>query len=322
MSKSKELCLSIIVAIAVLFLGSSSFNHISVSAQSTKSSTQRYKLKGRKQLKKYKLKKKTVQNNKATKAKKVTSKRNYSIHRKHRKIKNYQSVDGFNFPADSHPTNKASDSLSLPSNYLFYFDSHKKRIVFKHQTNHNFIKQSMKTNVFHPNSADVNKTVNIKKINIKMQRQLSNYAAKLVNDFRHKLSNHHPYTNDLKVTNRALLASRDVAKGYNKDHWNFATRGNHDVKVLNKVFTKFKYNSYGENIVASLLANSYISGSVTLANVKESIYGAICAMMFDDADSNWGHADNFLGIGFDNSAKQEFGVSIDKMGQIHFEIYQ
>ncbi|CAI2551157.1 hypothetical protein AKUH3B110M_00710 [Apilactobacillus kunkeei] len=233
----------------------------------------------------------------------------------------YQSADGFNYPSDDHASPNASDTLNIPSGYLFSFDTNSKQVV-QGTASSDSITQSRQINRFHPNTTDINTKVDVENINTDLQRQLSQYAANLVNDFRNKLSNNYPYTQELTVTDRALQASKEVADGYNNDNWNFANKGGHDTSVLNNVFNKYNFNAYGENIAGSLLTNSYINGSVTLANVKESIYGAICAMMFDDADSNWGHADNFLGIGFDNSSKQEFGVSIDKMGQIHFEIYQ
>lgn len=233
----------------------------------------------------------------------------------------YQSIDGFNYPSDDHVTPNASDTLNIPAGYLFSFDANTKKMA-QGTASDESINQSRQINTFHPSTADINTKVNINNISTDQQRQLSQYAANLVNDLRHKLANNYPYTQDLTVTDRALNAATDVAIGYNKDNWDFTKKGGHDVSVLDDVFAANSFTAYGENIAGSLLTNSYISGPVTMANVKESIYGAICAMMFDDASSDWGHAANFLGIGFDSSAKQEFGVSIDKMGQIHFEIYQ
>ncbi|MBV0915535.1 SEC10/PgrA surface exclusion domain-containing protein [Apilactobacillus sp. HBW1] len=233
----------------------------------------------------------------------------------------YQSVDGFNYPSDDHATPNASDTLNIPAGYLFSFDANNKKMV-QGTASDESIDQSRQINTFHPSTADINTKVNINNISTDQQRQLSQYAANLVNDLRHKLANNYPYTQDLTVTDRALKAATDVAIGYNNDNWDFTKKGGHDVSVLDDVFAANNFTAYGENIAGSLLTNSYINGPVTMANVKESIYGAICAMMFDDASSDWGHAANFLGIGFDSSAKQEFGISIDKMGQIHFEIYQ
>ncbi|MCX0326197.1 SEC10/PgrA surface exclusion domain-containing protein [Apilactobacillus kunkeei] len=233
----------------------------------------------------------------------------------------YQSVDGFNYPSGDHATPNASDTLNIPAGYLFSFDANTKKMV-QGTASDESIDQSRQINTFHPSTADINTNVNINNISTDQQRQLSQYAANLVNDLRHKLANNYPYTQDLTVTDRALKAATDVAIGYNNDNWDFTKKGGHDVSVLDDVFAANNFTAYGENIAGSLLTNSYINGPVTMANVKESIYGAICAMMFDDASSDWGHAANFLGIGFDSSAKQEFGISIDKMGQIHFEIYQ
>lgn len=261
---------------------------------------------------------------KTTKAKKVVKTTNPVVinSNKNTDDNSYDSVDGFNYPADQYATPNATDTLNIPSNYLFSFDNNSKKIVQYYSVNKDSITESQKINTFHPNTEDVNTKVDINNLTFNQQRQLSQYAADLVNGLRHKLANNYPYTQDLTVTDRALNAASDVAKGYSKDNWNFATKHGHDTAVLNDVFNRYKYRAYGENIAQSLLTSSYIQNQINMANVKESIYGAICAMMFDDADSSWGHTTNFLGLSFDRSAKQEFGVSIDKMGQIHFEIYQ
>lgn len=261
---------------------------------------------------------------KTTKAKKVVKTTNPVVinSNKNTDDNSYDSVDGFNYPADQYATPNATDTLNITSNYLFSFDNNSKKIVQYYSVNKDSITESQKINTFHPNTEDVNTKVDINNLTFNQQRQLSQYAADLVNGLRHKLANNYPYTQDLTVTDRALNAASDVAKGYSKDNWNFATKHGHDTAVLNDVFNRYKYRAYGENIAQSLLTSSYIQNQINMANVKESIYGAICAMMFDDADSSWGHTTNFLGLSFDRSTKQEFGVSIDKMGQIHFEIYQ
>ncbi|CAI2552404.1 hypothetical protein AKUA2003_00730 [Apilactobacillus kunkeei] len=261
---------------------------------------------------------------KTTKAKKVVKTTNLIVTNSNKNTDDnyYDSVDGFNYPADEYATQNATDTLNIPSNYLFSFDNNSKKVVQYYNVNKDSITESRKINTFHPNTADVNTKVDINNLTFEQQRQLSQYAADLVNGLRHKLANNYPYTQDLTVTDKALKAANDVAMGYSKNNWNFATKHGHDTAVLNDVFNRYKYRAYGENIAQSLLTSSYIQNQINIANVKESIYGAICAMMFDDADSSWGHTTNFLGLSFDRSAKQEFGVSIDKMGQIHFEIYQ
>lgn len=197
----------------------------------------------------------------------------------------YQSVDGFNYPSDDHATPNVSDTLNIPAGYLFSFNADTKKMV-QGTASDESIDQSRQINTFHPSTADINTKVNINNISTDQQRQLSQYAANLVNDLRHKLANNYPYTQDLTVTERALKAATDVAIGYNNDNWDFTKKGGHDVSVLDDVFAANSFSAYGENIAGSLLTNSYINGPVTMANVKESIYGAICAMMFDDASSD------------------------------------
>lgn len=234
----------------------------------------------------------------------------------------YQSVDGFNFGCDEYATENPSNTLNIPSNYLYSFDNDSKSIVRysgEDIETQDTIDESMRINVFHPKIADTKRLVDINHIDTNLQRELSQYAADLINQFRLKLSNNYLFTQPLTVTDKALQAANEVADGYNNDKWKIGK--GHDVSVLDKVSNKYDFSAYGENMAGSLLTNSYIQGPVNLANVKESIYGAICAMMFDDASSNWGHADNFLAIPFSDQDEQQFGISIDNMGQIHFEIY-
>lgn len=236
----------------------------------------------------------------------------------------YDSVDGFNFDSDNYATENPTDTLNVPSNYLYGFDSDEKIVhqieSFTDSDISNSISESRKINVFHPKIADTKRLVDINNIDTNLQRELSQYAADLINQFRLKLSNNYLFTQPLTVTDTALKASREVADGYNKDNWNMTKKG-HDNRVLNNVANKYNLNYYAENMAESLLTDSYVQNPINLANVKESIYGAICAMMFDDASSSWGHSDIFLSVHLSKTLPEQFGVSIDKMGQIHFEIY-
>lgn len=236
----------------------------------------------------------------------------------------YDSVDGFNFGSDDYATENPTDTLNVPSNYLYGFDSDEKIVhqieSFTDSDISNSISESRKINVFHPKIADTKRLVDINNIDTNLQRELSQYAADLINQFRLKLSNNYLFTQPLTVTDTALKASREVADGYNKDNWNMTKKG-HDDRVLNNVANKYNLNYYAENMAESLLTDSYVQNSINLSNVKESIYGAICAMMFDDASSAWGHSDIFLSVHLSKTLPEQFGVSIDKMGQIHFEIY-
>lgn len=235
----------------------------------------------------------------------------------------YDSIDGFNFDSEDYATKNPIDTLNIPSNYMYGFNNDKKIVERTRDINDadpNSISESRKINVFHPKIADTKRLVDINRIDTNLQRELSQYAADLINQFRLKLSNNYLFTQPLTVTDTALKASREVADGYNNDNWSMTKKG-HDNRVLSNVANKYSLNYYAENMTESLLTDSYVQNPINLANVKESIYGGICAMMFDDASSSWGHSDIFLSVNLSKTLPEQFGVSIDKMGQIHFEIY-
>ncbi len=276
-----------------------------------------------------KTKKKVVK--KTTKKKKVVKKKTKQHSRRPELVDNkpanseneYDSIDGFNFDSDDYATENPTDTLNIPSNYMYGFNNDKKIVEHIRDINDadpNSISESRKINVFHPKIADTKRLVDINHIDTNLQRELSQYAADLINQFRMKLSNNYQFTQPLTVTDTALKASREVADGYNNDNWSMTKKG-HDNRVLSNVANKYNLNYYAENMAGSLLTDSYVQNPINLANVKESIYGGICAMMFDDASSAWGHSDIFLSVNLSKTLPEQFGVSIDKMGQIHFEIY-
>ncbi|GAA6113746.1 SEC10/PgrA surface exclusion domain-containing protein [Apilactobacillus apinorum] len=238
-------------------------------------------------------------------------------HAKTTKKVKYKSVDAFQYKADKYATKNAKDTLKAPKGFLFYFDPTSKKMVQASSYNDSFIKEGRVINRFHPKIADVKKIVNPTKLTLAEHREISQYTANLINSLRHRMSNNYRYVPDLVVTNEALKMSQDIANGYSRDKWNIFTKRAHDVPLLNSVFSQYPYRTVGENFASSILTKR-----TSMANVKESIYGAVSAMMFDDADSNWDHTINFLGIGFATTTPIQFGVSIDSMTQIHFEFYQ
>lgn len=229
----------------------------------------------------------------------------------------YHSVDAFPYKANRYATKNAKDNLKIPKGFLFSFDSQTKKIVQAQTYSNKFIRISREINRFHPKISDVKRIVNPTKLSTNQQREISQYTANLINNLRHHLSNNYQYVPDLVVTNRALAISKSIADGYSNDKWNIFRKHAHDIPVLNRVFAQYNYQMVGENFASSILKKR-----ASMANIKESIYGAVSSMMFDDASSNWDHTMNFLGINFNSQLPIEFGVSIDSMTQLHFEFYQ
>lgn len=95
----------------------------------------------------------------------------------------------------------------------------------------------------------------------------------------------------------------------------------HHRDYLRKTYT-------AENIASALTSWSWRNGQLTknpyahvqsMDALKEVIYSDIISMMFDDADSAWGHSLNFVGYEDNNTTPDTLGFGIDKYGYSHYE---
>lgn len=230
-----------------------------------------------------------------------------------KKVSTYSSVDAFGYGASKHPTANASDKLVAPAGFLFSFNSSTNQFEQADNYSNDFIKKSHKVNVFHPNTSDTKRMVNPTNLDTNTQRELSQYTADLINQLSQKLSNNQAPAK-LIVTDRALAAATQIANGYSADKWDIDTQNDHDLNVLKSVFGQYNSNGWAENWAGSTLGKKN-----SIANIKENIYGSTASMMFDDADSGWGHTANFLGASLNATHPLEFAISIDNLNQLHFE---
>ncbi|MCK8607253.1 SEC10/PgrA surface exclusion domain-containing protein [Apilactobacillus ozensis] len=233
----------------------------------------------------------------------------------------YSDNSNFGYGSKSIATSNATDTINIPAGFPFYFQDGK--INMQSSFSNEFTKTSYKINKFNPNTNDVNEKVNLTSVTKAQQYEMTKYAADLINSVRHRISNNVSYTADLSADDTAMNMANDIVAKYNQDKWSIFN--GHDVKAINEVAKNYgldystDYSTVDNQQYYEDAATSNLSNHTTMANVKQNIYEAICAMLFDDADSAWGHTKSFLSS--DNLGEQfeHFGVAIDDLKQIHFE---
>ena len=104
----------------------------------------------------------------------------------------------------------------------------------------------------------------------------------------------------------------------------------HNNDALQQAMNDYQANGIGENMGSSLHnyqfaedgSNKLISEPIpaqTMDSIKEAIYNTISQMMFDDSDSGWGHAKNFVnfpGNVVSTIDNKVMGVGFDKYGYL------
>ncbi len=129
-----------------------------------------------------------------------------------------------------------------------------------------------------------------------------------------------------------------MATRYDADDWNVAESshdnvGVNDVSVENGLQPYFHQASDG-SLVRNDSSQMYESAQaadpdltkdsitshagISMADVKSSVYDAVKGMLFDDADSGWGHAVALLGSWYPKDKANYFGISFDTLGRTTF----
>lgn len=185
---------------------------------------------------------------------------------------------------------------------------------------------AMSQNKFKNNKSD-DKIVDISNLDSETRAELSQFVALLVNQVRSQVG-----TNSIISSPEATEFAEQVAQNYNKDNWNSADNGQHDQTALNTSSSQLGINWDGENmgLDQTIFTTDYTvlrdgtelptSTKQTVNNLKHLIYDDIVSMMFDDADSAWGHSTNFAGIGSFVPSKQGIGFSMDKYFNTHYDL--
>lgn len=188
--------------------------------------------------------------------------------------------------------------------------------------------QAMSQNKFKDNLSD-DRVVDIDNLNSTDRAELSQFVASLINQVRTQMG-----TNLVISSPAADDYAEQVSQNYNKDNWNSADNGKHDQSALNNATDQLNISWNGENmgLDQSIFTTDYTvltdgtklptGNKQTINDLKHLIYDDFISMMFDDADSAWGHATNFAGIDNFAAEKQAVGFSLDKFYNTHYDLVE
>ena len=129
--------------------------------------------------------------------------------------------------------------------------------------------------------------------------ELSWFAAEVINQAREQLGLV-DYTGRVVVTTGAVAMAIDVANKYQNDRY---TDLQHYYSGINAVASGYGLattsgnSQYYENLAINVLWDSTgkYETTTTMADLKNQLYTAIMQMLFQDADSNYGHTVSLLG---------------------------
>lgn len=124
---------------------------------------------------------------------------------------------------------------------------------------------------------DQNTKVDINNLDFETRRELSVFAADLINQIRKQFG-----TKDVVVTEDAIRIANEVARRSTEEY-------GHDFKALGEVGKE-------NGVLLGELAGFSDDVTTTLADVKKRIYEDILSMLFNDSHAKWGHATSLAGV--------------------------
>ena len=160
-------------------------------------------------------------------------------------------------------------------------------------------------NRFKATDKDRKVKVDVANLTPEVEREINLFTADLINQIRDAFGTPHAI-----VTEDSMGIAKEVAKASK-------TEGDHDFDALDKVG-----KDYGVLLAENLgFSDTEVSN---LAELKESIYENLIAMMFLDFEPNWGHALSLASL--DNTKpdivyQQYIGVSVRKNKEFPFSLH-
>ena len=124
---------------------------------------------------------------------------------------------------------------------------------------------------------DLATKVNINNLDYNTRKELSLFAADLINQVRKQFG-----TDFVKITEDSVRIADEVARNSKEEY-------GHDFKALNKVGKE-------NGVLLGELAGFSDDPATTLADLKKRIYDDVLSMLFDDAHAEWGHATSLSGV--------------------------
>ncbi|MBW3350402.1 SEC10/PgrA surface exclusion domain-containing protein [Limosilactobacillus reuteri] len=167
-------------------------------------------------------------------------------------------------------------------------------------------------NSYKSNKRDQEIEVNSRNLDENDVREISIFAASLINQIRSEFVKANPDWKDevkpVVVTPASVKAAiKVVQEGYNEPNWDPWDRfKGHNTKYLES------FPGVAENLTSAAWANS----KITLDNIKAAIYYGLCNLLFKDSDSSLGHVRSLMFSG------DTLGISFDKYGWAHYLFFQ
>lgn len=124
---------------------------------------------------------------------------------------------------------------------------------------------------------DLATKVNINNLDYDTRKELSLFAADLINQVRKQFG-----TGSVKITEDSVRIADEVARKSTEEY-------GHDFKALNEVGKE-------NGVLLGELAGFSDDPATTLADIKKRIYDDVLSMLFDDAHAEWGHATSLSGV--------------------------
>ena len=124
---------------------------------------------------------------------------------------------------------------------------------------------------------DLDTKVNINNLDYNTRKELSLFAADLINQVRKQFG-----TENVKVTEDSIRIANEVARKSTEEY-------GHDFKALSEVGKE-------NGVLLGELAGFSDDPATTLADIKKRIYDDVLSMLFDDAHAQWGHATSLSGV--------------------------
>lgn len=190
--------------------------------------------------------------------------------------------------AGNYTINLSSEYVSLLKEYFANpsqeLSDKLKAIAFKEYENFGKITYSNNGDIYrydltYPQASkkDQNTKVDINNIDYETRKELSLFAADLINQIRKQFG-----TGDVKVTEDSIRIANEVARKSTKEY-------GHDFKALDEV-------GKANGVLLGELAGFSDDATDTVADLKNRIYDDTLSMLFNDSHAKWGHATSLSGV--------------------------
>lgn len=150
-------------------------------------------------------------------------------------------------------------------------------------------------NGFNSSEYDKGIMVDVNNLTPDQLSEINSFAEQLINDARRAFGTDTQY-GLVKATTGAISMASEVANGYRADNWHISK--GHDVSRITTAAGKMGLDNggnYYEDAGEGFIVNVTGKNTISMDQLKESIYNSITAMLFDDSNSGNGHMSSLLG---------------------------